>query len=257
MLPTVKVNMTVELNKSEYYFVVIISADAEWKVVKKNFSGHPCYQSPFGEWFVHQYDEIAGLQKPVVFMHSGWGKVSSASGVQFAIDHWTPKLIVNLGTCGGFFGKIKVGDIVLVESTVIYDIYEKMGDPDEHLNYYTSQIDNSWIKEPLPLPVVRTLLVSADRDLFCDEILPLHQKFGAIAGDWESGALAWVAQKNQVPCLILRGVTDLVSPQRGEAYDGNDATFYNNTEVVMDRLLKSLPMWLKAYIGYLHQQSLE
>ena len=90
-------------------------------------------------------------------------------------------------------------------------------------------------------------MLSGDRDLFCKDINALKQKYGAIAGDWESGSIAWVANKNQTPCLILRGVSDLVGENSGQAYDGNIDLFYRNTQVVMNELLKSLPEWLFKY----------
>ena len=52
-----------------------------------------------------------------------------------------------------------------------------------------------------------------------------------------------VAARNRVHCLILRGVTDLVSPAGGEAY-GDYALFEQRTAGVMQRLLASLSRWL-------------
>lgn len=66
-----------------------------------------------------------------------------------------------------------------------------------------------------------------------------------MAGDWESGAIAWVAARNGVRCLILRGVTDLVSEEGGEAY-GNPALFTAAAREVMRELFDSLPQWLEA-----------
>lgn len=232
-------------NNPEY--VVIISADTEWQVLLKYFKGVRSQQSPYGAWFTFDYSDSAKLCSPVLFIHGGWGKVAAAGSSQYAIDQWHPKLIINLGTCGGFEGKIQSGTIILVEKTIIYDIYEQMGDPVTHLEYYTTSIDLSWLKEPLPLEVTRTLLVSGDRDLFCNEVKILNEKFRAIAGDWESGAIAWVASRNLVDCLILRGVTDLVGENSGEAYDGNISRFYENTEEIMQRLLNSLPRWLELF----------
>ena len=40
-----------------------------------------------------------------------------------------------------------------------------------------------------------------------------------MAADWESGAIAWTAARNGVPCLILRAVSDLVDSLGGEVYD--------------------------------------
>jgi len=234
-------------DKSE--FVILISANTEWRVVRSFFHENNVHKSPYGEWFDLRYKDLPLLENPIIFFHGGWGKVSAAGSTQYAILTWRPQLIVNLGTCGGFDGRINIGDIILAENTIIYDIYEQMGDPDEHIKRYSTIIDNSWLTDPLPLPVIRTLLISGDRDLFCDEIGSLNKKYGAIAGDWESGAIAWVAGKNHTPCLILRGVTDLVSDIDGGAYDGNIEQFYHNTEIIMSNLLDSLPGWLSAYVN--------
>jgi adenosylhomocysteine nucleosidase len=113
-----------------------------------------------------------------------------------------------------------------------------------HLAHFSTELDLSWLGAPLPLQVRRTLLVSGDRDLIPAEIPWLREKFGAIAGDWESGAIAWVAKRNGVRCLILRGVTDLVGPAGGEAYDGKIEVFHTHAAAVMQRMVESLPEWL-------------
>jgi adenosylhomocysteine nucleosidase len=228
-------------------YVVIISADIEWRVVQSFFSTSVFRQSPLGDWFRYTYKGFDQLMKPVVLMHGGWGKVAAACSTQYAIDIWKPKLVVNLGTCGGFEGDTEVGEILLADKTIIYDIFEQMGDADKHIDHYSTKIDTSWIVEPLPLPVRQTLLVSGDRDLFCKDIKTLRLKYGAVAGDWESGAISWVANKNKTQCLILRGVSDLVGENNGQAYDGNIDLFYRNTQVIMNELLKSLPEWLLKY----------
>lgn len=228
-------------------FVILISANAEWKVVRKHFKQPSVLGSPYGEWFSITFDRFPSLDQPVVLMHGGWGKVAAAASTQYAISRWKPKMVINIGTCGGFDGEIEKGEVILVEKTLIYDIYEQMGDPDEHINYYATKIDTTWLKEPLPLPVTRTLLVSGDRDLFCEEVPLLKSKYSAIAGDWESGAIAWVSSLNRTQCLILRGVTDLVGESGGEAYEGKVNTFYENTDLIMKKLLNSLPLWLVQY----------
>jgi adenosylhomocysteine nucleosidase len=150
-------------------FVVLISANAEWRVVRKYFSVSSVSSSPYGEWFTYSYKELPDLRKPIVFIHGGWGKVAAAASTQYAISLWHPEMIINLGTCGGFEGEIDRGEIILVDKTLIYDIYEQMGDPEEHIQHYISEIDTSWLNDPLPLKVKRTLLVSGDRDLVSKE----------------------------------------------------------------------------------------
>ncbi len=231
-------------------FVILISADAEWQVVKTLFAECRTNLSPYGEWFKYGYSGYQGLEKPVVFMHGGWGKVSAAGSTQYAIDRWHPRMIINLGTCGGFEGDIQRGEIILVEKTIIYDIFEQMGDPAEHIRYYMSKIDTSWLSNPLPQPVIRTILVSGDRDLFWNDVPDLKSTYGAIAGDWESGAIAWVTEKNHTQCLILRGVTDLVGESGGDAYEGKVNYYYENTKLTMKNLVEYLPQWLLKHCNY-------
>jgi len=117
-----------------------------------------------------------------------------------------------------------------------------MGDFDSVPAYYASRLDLSWLPDPHPYPVRRGTLASADSDLLPARIAPLKLQ-GAIAADWESAALAWVAQKNGVRILILRAVSDLVNEHGGEAYD-NIALFKERTKGIMCRLLEQLPGWV-------------
>ena len=71
----------------------------------------------------------------------------------------------------------------------------------------------------------------------------MPQLVTALTGDWESGAIAYIATRNNVRCLILRGVSDVVSDTHGEAY-GNYALFVENATDIMQRLITSLPEWL-------------
>ena len=221
--------------------VVLISANVEWQAVRGLLPGIDVQTSPYGEWFYYPLESAPG---PVLFFHGGWGKIAAAASTQYVLDRWQPALLVNLGTCGGFAGEIERGTVVLAERTIVYDIIELMGDFDEHIAHYTTEIDLSWLREPYPQPVRRTLLVSGDRDLMVDEVPHLRQRYGAVAGDWESGAIAWVAQRNKARCLILRGVTDLVGSEGGEAYDGNMQVFVQGTQRVLRGLIEALPAWI-------------
>ncbi|MGD0782954.1 MAG: 5'-methylthioadenosine/S-adenosylhomocysteine nucleosidase [Candidatus Aminicenantales bacterium] len=227
---------------------VIVSADAEWKAVRAEFPGERYEKSPFGEYFRKDVKARDGILRPVLFFQGGWGKVSAAASAQYVIDRWTPAALVNLGTCGGFTGAIERGTIVLAERTIIYDIIERMGNADVSIDEMSTTIDLSWLKGPLPDGVVRGKLVSGDQDLDPAGLPRLREKYGAAAGDWESGAIASIAARNKTRLLILRGVTDLVNPAGGEAY-GNVELFERNTRSIMRRLLSDLPFWLGKIDG--------
>jgi adenosylhomocysteine nucleosidase len=220
---------------------LLISANAEWRVVRRYYPDVEIKMTPFGEWF-----ELEICQARIIFVHGGWGKISAAASAQFAIQKWSPQLIINLGTCGGLAGLAQRGDVILAENTVVYDIYEAMGDPQDALNAYSAHPGSDWLTPPYPIEVRPVRLVSADRDIFPQEVDMLADRFGAVAADWESGAIAWVAGKNQIPCLILRGVSDVVSPSGGEAYAGLEV-FHSGTDLVMKKLLDSLPGWIETW----------
>lgn len=220
--------------------LVLISANTEWRAIKGMFPQAEIQLSPFGEWFTHAAN---------VYFQGGVGKISAAASAQYAIDRFQPRLLVNLGTCGGFRGEIAIGEIILAEKTIVYDIHEQMSDPEAAIARYITEIDLSWLARPLPLVVRQTLLVSADGDLRAEDIPRLKAKYGAVAGDWESGAIAWVARRNGVRCLILRGVTDLVGEggdADSEACDEGLHAFHQNAAMVMKRLVEGLEGWLEG-----------
>ena len=219
---------------------VVVSADGEWKAVRDMLPSAVAGRD--GPWDAFSTElERHSLQ----FVHGGWGKISAAASAQYVIDHFRPDLLVNIGTCGGLKGRIEQGTIVLVERTLVYDILEQMTDAQAAMQHYSTVLDLTWLPSHLPVPVQRGFLVSADRDIVPAEADMLSAEHGAVAADWESGAIAWVANRNRQRLLILRGVTDLVSQEGGEVY-GNYGLFLERTKEIMQRLVRSLPKWLDA-----------
>jgi nucleoside phosphorylase len=220
---------------------ILVSAGAEWRALLPHFPGIEVEKSPYGEcFFTHFGDQRAW------FLHGGWGKVAAAGSTQYAIDRWHPKRMINIGTCGGFKDLIAKGEVILAQRTLIYDIYEQMTNPAQAIERYTVDFDLSWLPEPPPQSVHLGTLVSADRDIDPRDIPGLIEKYGAFAADWESGAIAWVARRNGVPCLVLRAVSDLVDGETSEAY--GDYTFFEAQcgEIMVD-FAKNLPGWIEAF----------
>ncbi len=228
--------------------VVIVSANAEWQAVKSVLPASVPERTLYGECFDLTLDRW-----PVTFFQGGWGKVSAAASAQYVIDQMHPDLLINLGTCGGFQGRIEEGIIILVERTIIYDIIEQMTDAAQAIEHYSSEIDLGYLPRMTPSPVLRGHLVSADRDILREDIPALIEKYDAIAADWESGAIAWVAERNRQKLLILRAVSDLISVDGDDVY-GDYELFASRAREVMRRLIELLPRWLdgieKVQQGY-------
>src|SRR5262245_22970732 len=219
-------------------FAVLVSANAEWDAVKSSFPNARIEKSSYGEYFFESVDA-----EKVLFCHGGWGKVAAAASTQYFIDHYNPEYLINIGTCGGVEGRVSRFDVIVPDRVVVYDIYPAMGeDPREDISYYTSELD---LPAHFPTSAVRTTLYSADRDLTPDSLREIEELYRPAAVDWESGAIAWVAKRNATPLLILRGVTDLVSFEKGEA-QGNEALFVENAKRVMHGLIRDLSKWMRA-----------
>jgi adenosylhomocysteine nucleosidase len=226
--------------------VVTISASTEWKTALETASKTTIHHSPLGDWFLKDLT-VGSNNMELVFFHGGEGKIPAASSTQYIIDRWKPELLINLGTCGGFEGKIDKGTIILVEKTVVYDIKDLMPVSHSVKQECTTVMDLSWMKKPYPQNVIKTNMLSADRDLDPRDIRKLSEEYDAVAADWESGSIAYVAQKNCTRCIILRGVSDLVNSSGGEAYV-SDNTYKKETIIIVRKLLKYLPSWLAAAI---------
>jgi len=224
--------------------VIIISANSEWQAVLECLDPVSRLRNPYTE---HFFSEVNG--NSVIFIHGGWGKVSAAATAQYCIDTWHPSVLINLGTCGGLAGEIQKGETILVNETVFYDIYERMADPAEAIRFYTSPIDLSFISPPSPQPVHVGRMATADQDIDPRLVPVLRDQFHVAAADWESGAIAWVAQHNGIPCLILRTVSDVVSESGGEIYADDAEQFTQRSRQIMQELLDNLPEWIRKIKG--------
>lgn len=220
---------------------VLISAGAEWRALRTHYPGAEVIKTLYGESFC---ERIAG--KNVCFLHGGWGKIAAAGSTQYAIDHWNPHRVINIGTCGGFLDHVEQGQVILAQKTIIYDIFEQMSDPDQAIEKFSVDFDLSWLPPTTPQPVLVDTLLSADRDINPDEIPWLIEKYNAVAADWESGAIAWIARQNNLPCLILRAVSDLVSVDSSSAY-GDYGYFEDQCRGVMASFAQYLPAWIEAF----------
>src|SRR5262245_43126192 len=224
----------------EVRFSVIVSANAEWESVKRILPDIPREPSPYGEYF---FSEVTGY--PVLFFQGGWGKVAAAASTQYVIGRFKPTYLINLGTCGGVEGRINRFDLVAVERAVMYDIHEAMSDSSEAIAHYTTYLD---IPKNLLRSIRRVTMYSADRDLTPCHLRELERRCRPRVADWESGAIAWVARRNRTRVRLLRGVTDLVNLERGEA-QGNPQFFQDSTQQVMQNLIRDLPEYMSALLS--------
>lgn len=155
----------------------------------------------------------------------------------YVIDTFAPDLIINIGSCGGFKGLIKQNEVVLINETIVYDMIDLIGKSGKSIEFYKTSIDYGWLKDETILKLPKAVMVTADQDLNPERIADLHDKYNAVVGDWESGAIAWVVARNGTKLLILRGVSDVVGFHGNEAYREDERVFLDGVNEIMKRLI--------------------
>ena len=221
--------------------IVLICANTEWSSVLNLLRPEETGATPFGEIFSAQSG-----QHNLLFAHSGWGKTATAAACQHLIDSYHPRLMINIGTCGGLEGHAQVGEVLLAEETAMYDVVESMSDYAAALERYRTRADLSWLPDALPQGVRKARIVSADQDIQIQNFDLIAEFFQAPGADWESAAFAWTAAKNKTPWLVLRGVSDLVSKEKSEAYH-NVQLWRERTGQIMSDLSTLLPWFLDRF----------
>jgi len=221
-----------------------ICADNEWDAVKQIFS-----KVQYQKGSERGYEYIINLCDvfQCIYFFSGASKTYAAAGCQFAIQRWNPYMLFVAGSAGGVGADLKELDLVIANQTVQYDCISRMGD-EIQLFYkdFIVDFDNSWIIwDQLYDKLLEGLIATADQDI--DYALRNKlQSHGVLAADWESGAIAPICLKNQVPCCIIRGITDVPVEPDSDVEQGN--SFRKNTPGVMQRLILNILPALLAMI---------
>ncbi len=136
---------------------------------------------------------------------SGPTEINAGIFTQALIDNFDVDVIINSGTCGGLDKNLKVGDVLVIEKASFWDISADIIQPstyfcNEKLKDFALLQDKSLIAGNL-----------ATGNSFIDsEELKTHliSKFGVNCCDMEGVAVVYTCQKNNIPSLMLKAVSD-------------------------------------------------
>ena len=105
---------------------------------------------------------------------------------------------------------------------------------------FSEEIDNSWIDfSRLPANSYQGLIATADLDVGFSKAEDLRQ-YNVLAADWDSGAFAHICNINDIPCTIVRGVSDVPKSDSPEDIERQHTEFIKNTPIIMEILLKKV-----------------
>ena len=189
---------------------------------------------------------------PVVLGECGIGKVNAALATTLMLHIFSPSVVLNTGTAGGLRDEYDVGDIVLGEAVSYHDVDATA------FGYVYGQVP----REPATFAADPTLLSSAlqagkdvagvsvrtgliaSGDVFLGDVQArelVRSRFPNVgAVEMEAAAIAQVCYHFNIPCLIVRAVSDLA---------GNDArmTHEEFLHIAADNSARLVMATLKKY----------
>ncbi len=157
----------------------------------------------------------------VVVVRSGIGKVNAGACTQTLIDRYNVDAVINTGIAGSLDASINIGDIVLSEDAVQYDMdatafgyalgeIPRVGT----LAFRASErlIDIAEEENRHVNPDIHTFIGRVcSGDLFVSDNEKkdwIKSRFQGSCCEMEGAAIAQIAYQNQVPFLIIRAISD-------------------------------------------------
>ena len=159
--------------------------------------------------------------RKVVLVEAGVGKVNAARVTQIIIDKFKIKHIINVGSAGTVNDELEIGDIVIGKKLIQHDFdITAFGHPKGYISnigryveidkklYTTIQSKISKIAKDKFKVKIGTIVSG---DIFCTDIKmknKIREKFDADAVEMEGAAIAQVCKLDNVPCLVIRSISD-------------------------------------------------
>ncbi len=186
--------------------VVVIAAHAfEARAVAG--VGRGVVKEPWGSWMLYR-GEMWDI--PLAVIRSGPGKVAAAAATQAAIQYLDPAVIVSFGVAGSPDSSTETGTMVIAR-TVVDVALEELGDlPVEIPSRFESPtaFRDAFLSVPGSTEGLvlcwEGQVVSPSRRPPTDDGI----QGGPLAVDWESAAVAQVAQMWNIPWAVLKVISD-------------------------------------------------
>ena len=168
-------------------------------------------------------------KEKIVLAKSGVGKVNAATTTQYIIDKYKPKYIINTGLAGSISPDLKAGDILIASKMVQHDFditafgtakgYMNTDiEPDKPTLYYSDKnLINDFINKSKDKNIKEGTIATGDIFVSDKQIKNnIRKEFNADLVDMERAAIAQTAQRNNIPVIILRAVSDELNDNEKE-----------------------------------------
>lgn len=152
-------------------------------------------------------------------IHSGAGEIAAAMTTQFLITQFKTDLIVNFGVVGGLNKKMSLSKTCIVENIVHYDFDTSDVDncePCRYLDYPSIFIPTTekLVKKATAIaPTLQRVICASGDKFIADENkkMALNKLYKADICEMEAAGIVLTCNKNDVPCILIKTVSDVVS----------------------------------------------
>lgn len=191
---------------------ILIALDEEAKSLISNFKLIQKIKTTCYEVFEYEFNN-----HQLFFLSTGVGEINASSSAQFLITKFGVELIINYGVCGLLNSEIK-STLMLVNKVCHYDIDTSLIDTIEKGRYF--YFDSVYI--PVYFYKINDLskklnlenVICASGDTFVAEESfknELIKNYSADICEMELAGIALVCEKNKIPLISLKAVSDNAS----------------------------------------------
>lgn len=188
----------------------------------------------------------------VVMVVSGIGKVNAAICTQILVERFSIDCIINIGVAGGLHKNVRPGDMVVADSLFQHDVdvtafgYKKGQVP--RMDTIAFPCDENLVQKALSacktidnINTFKGPIASGDQFLGDAKIMEeVHNTFGAFACEMEGASIGQVCYLNQMPCVVIRSISDNAITGDHMDYDTFSKMAIENAVFVLRNMLSSL-----------------
>lgn len=192
------------------------------------------------------------LEKEVVVVTCGIGKVNAAVCTQILIDRFRVDKIINVGIAGGLNKDIFPGDIVVADNLVQHDMDVRFfGDPlgqIPRMDTFDFKCDSDLVeKAKQAIEKIRDAKAYTGRILSGDQFISeaeqqkfLGEHFEAYACEMEGASIGQVCYLNSMPFVVIRSISDNAINGTHMDYETFAPLAIRNSVAIVKDMLESL-----------------
>lgn len=189
--------------------------------------------------------------KEVILLKSGIGKVNAAMATTILLHHFSPDVVINTGSAGGYDAQLDVGSVVISDEVVHHDVDATvfgylMGQVPQMPATYKADAKLCQIAEQAVAAVgehtsAMGLIGSGDSFMYDPKrVEEVRSHFPTLkAVEMEAAAVAQVCYQFNVPFVVIRALSDIA----GKASDVTFEEFLpiaakHSTQVVLEAITR-------------------